>query len=80
MRSVRVQANGCVKLPGPIARRFRKNGELAVWAEGDTIILKRVNPPLPSEFSSRARGTAMPMDEINEEVHRYRREKGGGGA
>lgn len=79
MRSVRVQPDGCVKLPGRIARRFRKNGEFAVWAEGDTIILKRVHPPLPSEFGGRARGAAILMDEINEEVHRYRRDKRGGG-
>jgi len=49
---------------------------LAIWVEGDTLILKKLPPPRLSEVAERAPDDEeMPMDEIVAEVHRYRQEK-----
>jgi hypothetical protein len=75
MKAVKVQADGSVKLPPEIRRRFPSLSELAVWAEGDTIVLKRLRPVRPSEIAERAPEPEMPLGTIATEVHRMRRAK-----
>jgi hypothetical protein len=48
--------------------------ELAVWTEGDMIILKRMQPPKPSRIAERVQENGLPLKEIAAEVHRMRRE------
>lgn len=43
--------------------------------EGDTLIIKRINPPKLSEIAKRAKEKPIPLKEIVKEVHAYRREK-----
>lgn len=75
MKAVKVEADGSLKLPKSIAHRFSDAGELAVWSEGDTIVLKRVRPPAVWRIAERVPGRPMPMREIVAEIHKMRREK-----
>ena len=75
MKAVKVQADGSVKLPPEVRRRFPSLSELAVWTEGDTIVLKRLRPVRSSEIAERMPGPEMPLRAVAAEVHRMRRTK-----
>ena len=75
MRAVKVRADGTLKLPIEIRRRFPSPSELLVWTEGDTIVLKRLQPVRPSEIAERVPSQEMPLRAIATEVHRMRRAK-----
>ena len=75
MKAVKLQPDGSVKLPPEIRRRFPSLSELAVWTEGDTIVLKRMRPVRPSEIAERVAAPEMPLRAIAAEVHRMRRAK-----
>jgi len=77
MKAVRVEADGTLKLPKEILRVFPTASELAVWTEGDTIVLKRLKPLRPSQIAERARAREMPLEEIAGEVHQMRQAKRG---
>ena len=63
------------KLPKEVLRLFPSASELAVWTEGDMIVLKRLRPLKPSQIAERASEEEMPLEEIAAEVHQMRREK-----
>ncbi len=68
--------NGMLELPTEALEWVRPDDELMVFIEGDMLILKRVHPPRLSELAGRAPGDVeMPLQEVVDEVHRYRREK-----
>jgi hypothetical protein len=48
--------------------------ELGLFLEGDTLILKKMQPARLSEIALRVLEDEMPMDEIVAEVHQHRRE------
>ena len=75
MKAVKVQADGSIKLPREILGLFPSASELAVWTEGDTIVLKRLRPLKPSRIAERIPGEEMPLEEIAAEVHKMRQEK-----
>jgi hypothetical protein len=75
MRAVKVEADGTLKLPKEILRVFPSASELAVWTEGDTIVLKRVKPVRASEIAERVPARELPLAEIAGEVHQMRRER-----
>ena len=75
MQAVKIQTDGSIKLPKEILRLFPSASELAVWAEGDMIVLKRLRSLKPSQIAERAPEKEMPIEEIAAEVHRMRREK-----
>ncbi|OGB91686.1 MAG: hypothetical protein A3G35_00595 [candidate division NC10 bacterium RIFCSPLOWO2_12_FULL_66_18] len=75
MKAVRVQSDGSVKLPREILRLFPSTSQLAVWTEGDMIVLKRLGSLRPSEIARRSPEKEMPLTKITAEVHRMRREK-----
>lgn len=75
MRAVRVQSDGSIKLPREILRLFPSTSQLAVWTEGDMIVLKRLGSLRPSEIARRLPEKEMPLTKIAAEVHRMRREK-----
>lgn len=77
MKAVKVQADGSIKLPKEVLRLFPSASELAVWTEGDMIVLKRLRPLKPSRVAERAAEVEMPLQEIVSEVHQMRREKRG---
>lgn len=75
MQAVKIQTNGAIKLPKEVLRLFPRASLLAVWTEGDTIVLKRLRPIRPSQIVERSPEKEMPLHEIVAEVHRMRREK-----
>jgi hypothetical protein len=75
MKAVRIQTDGSIKLPKEILRLFPRTSELAVWTEGDMIVLKRLRSLKPSHLAERAPEEEMPIEEIAAEVHQMRREK-----
>lgn len=75
MEAVKIERNGSIQLPRKVLRRFPKNSELMMWAEGDVIVLKRLRAPDPTEFAERLPGEGMSLEEIDAEVQSYRKEK-----
>jgi len=68
--------NGVLELPTEALEWVGTDDELALFIEGDSLILKKVRLPRLSELAGRAPGDAeMPLQEIVDEVHRYRQEK-----
>ena len=65
-----------LKLPAETAARFRLSDRFVVWAEGDTLYLKRITPPPVTEIVAQApEEEALSLDEINEMVHQVRRDR-----
>jgi hypothetical protein len=77
MEAVKIQRDGSIQLPETVLRRFPKDSDLMVWAEGDVIVLKRLRPPEPTEFAERLPGEGMSLEEIDVEVQAHREEKRG---
>lgn len=75
MKALKIQTDGSIKLPKEILRVFPSTSELAVWTEGDMIVLKRLRSIKPSQIAERAPEEEMPIEEIAAEVHRMRKEK-----
>jgi len=75
MKAIKVQTDGSIRLPKELLRLFPRASELAVWTEGDMIILKRLTPLKPSEIAQRAPDGEIALEEIAAEVHQMRREK-----
>ena len=64
-----------LKLPPDIASRFRPADRFIVWAEGDTLYLKRITPPPVTQVVEQApEGEPLSLDQINEIVHQVRRQ------
>ena len=65
-----------LKLPAEVAARFRPSDRFVVWAEGDTLYLKRVTPPPVTSIVGQApEGESLSLEEINEIVHEVRRQR-----
>jgi hypothetical protein len=74
MKAVKVETDGSIKLPEEMLRLFPTSTELTVWTEGDTIVLKRLQPLKPSQIAERVAEKEMPLKDIAAEMHRMRRE------
>jgi hypothetical protein len=75
MQAVRIRSDDSIQLPKTLLRRFPKRSELAVWTEGDVIVLKRLKPAKLSAIAVRRPEKEMPLAEIDAEVQRQRKEK-----
>lgn len=65
-----------LELPSEVAELFRPADRFVVWAEGDTLYLKRITPtPVTKIVAQAPKGKPMTMDEVNEIVHEVRRRK-----
>ena len=65
-----------LKLPEAIAERFHPTDRFFVWAEGDTLYLKRITPPPVTEIVAQApEGEPLSLDEISDIVHEVRRQR-----
>lgn len=53
MKAVKIETDGSIKLPKEMLRLFPTSSELAVWTEGDMIVLKRLRPLKPSRIAER---------------------------
>lgn len=74
MKAIKIQTDGSIKLPREMLRFFPTETELAVWTEGDVIVLKRLRPLKPSRIAERAAEYGPSLKEIAAEVRRARRE------
>jgi hypothetical protein len=74
MKAVKIETDGSIKLPKEMLRLCPTESELAVWMEGDMIVLKRLQPLKPSRIAEGAAEYGPPLKEIAAEVHRVRRE------
>jgi len=74
MKAVKVETDGSIKLPKEMLRLFPTSSELAVWAEGDMIVLKRLQPLKPSRIAERVPENGPSLEDIAAEVHAMRRE------
>jgi hypothetical protein len=69
-------AQQTLKLPVDIAARFLPTDRFVVWVDGDTVHLKRVTPLRVLDMVDQApEGEPMSLDEINDVVHRVRRQR-----
>jgi len=75
MKAVKIETDGSIKLPKEMLRLFPTASELAVWTEGDMIVLKRLQPLKPSRIAERVPENGPPLKDIAAEVHRVRRAK-----
>lgn len=68
-----------LKLPDEILARFRPSDRFVIWAEGDTVYLKRITPPPVTKIVAQApEEEPLSIDEINEIVHEIRRKRRAG--
>jgi hypothetical protein len=74
MKAVKVEMDGSIKLSKEMLQLFPTSSELAVWTEGDMIVLKRLQPLKPSRIAERVPESGPPLEEIAAEVHRTRRD------
>ncbi|MBX7233864.1 MAG: hypothetical protein K1X65_05720 [Caldilineales bacterium] len=73
---VEFETPNTLTLPPAIARRFRPADRFVVWMEGDTLHLKRMFAPSPTELVAEApEGEPLLLSEINEIVHEVRRQR-----
>lgn len=75
MQTLKVDKNGVMVIPKTLRSIFKPSDKLAWFTEGDTLIIKRLNPPKLSEMPGRVKEKPMPMKEIEKEVQAYRKEK-----
>ena len=65
-----------LRLPAEVAARFHPSDRFVVWAEGDTLHLKRITPLSVTSLVAQApEGQPMSLDEINDLVHEVRRRR-----
>ena len=75
MNIAKVNPDLQIDFPPKVKDWLRSETELAVFVEHDTLILKKISVPKLSTIADRAIESEMTVDEIVEEVHRYRKEK-----
>ena len=72
MQTLKIKPDGSIVLPRSI---FKPQDKLAFIYEGDTLILKKLNPPKLSEIANRAKAKALSLKDIVKEIHLFRKEK-----
>ena len=66
-----------LKLPVDVAALFQPADRFVIWADDDTLHLKRITPLQVTRIVAEApEEEPMSMDEINEIVHKVRRQVG----
>lgn len=75
MNTLKVSSNGTVVIPKNLRSIFRPSDKIVYFAEGDTLILKKVIPPVLSKIADRAKGKPLSLKSIIQEIHAYRQEK-----
>jgi hypothetical protein len=65
-----------LQLPAEVAERFRPDDRFLVWAEGDTLYLKRItSPDVLNRVAERPDEKPLSLEEINDVVHEVRRQR-----
>ena len=78
MKIATLSKDGKLVLPEEIAKKFTESDKFVVIEEGGMVILNPIRMPDVSEIAKRVKDTEpMSLEEISEEVHRYRKDKRG---
>ena len=72
MKVVEVPANRQIVLP---KRFFKPADKIAIFSEGNAVLIKKFEPPRLSSIAARVRERALPLREVAREVRAYRRAK-----
>ncbi|MFQ5628175.1 MAG: hypothetical protein ACE5I1_05385 [bacterium] len=75
MDIAKVRSDLRIDFPSNIKEWLRSESELAVFLEGNTLVLKKMTIPRLSSFAENSAADEMPMEEIVQEVHRHRKER-----
>ena len=75
MQTLKIDKNGMLVLPKIAQSIFRPSDEIAWFVDGDTFIVKKINPSKLSEMADRIKEKPLSLKEIVKEVHAYRKEK-----
>ena len=75
MQIVKINRDGTLVIPKSLRSIFKPSSKVVCFAEGDTLILKKLSPSPLSEIAKRRKENPIPLEEIVEEVHSYRKEK-----
>lgn len=68
--------DGKIVLPVEMKTWLQPSDQVVAFIEGDTLIIKRLRPARLSQIAQRAPDDPeMSLEEIAEEVHRYRKDK-----
>ena len=72
MEAVKITNKRTIVLPKSM---FKPTDKVVTFREGDTLIVKKLNPPDVTEIAGRVKEKPMPLKQIVKEIHRYRKEK-----
>ncbi len=75
MQTIKITQQGELVILKILRGMFKPSDKIVWFAEGNTLILKKINPSRPSEIARRSKEKPMSMQEINKEIFAYRREK-----
>ncbi len=70
-----LNANRTLELPEEIAKRFQISDRFVVWADGDTLHLKRIAPSPLDVVAHAPVENPLSAEEINDIIHEVRRQK-----
>ena len=75
MELAKINSDLEIEFPSSIKKWLSAESELAVFLQGDIMVLKKIQIPPISTIAEQKAGQEMALAEIVEEVHRYRDEK-----
>ena len=75
MQTLKIDKNGTLVLPKIAQSIFRPSDKIAWFVDGDTFIVKKINPSKLSEIADRIKEKPLSLKEIVKEVHAYRKVK-----
>ena len=75
MQTLKIDKNGTLVLPKIAQSIFKPSDKIAWFVDGDTFIVKKINPSKLSEIADRIKEKPLSLKEIVKEVHAYRKEK-----
>ena len=75
MQTLKINKGGTLVIPRNLRTIFKSSDQVAWFAEGDMLILKRITPPRLSEIAGRVKEKPLALKEIVKEIRVYRREK-----
>lgn len=75
MNTLVISPNSTIVIPKNLRSIFRPSEKIVYFAEGDTLILKKITPPLASKIAERAKGKPLSLKSIVQEIHAYRKKK-----
>ncbi|MBT9159202.1 MAG: hypothetical protein AAGB97_04140 [Dehalococcoidia bacterium] len=77
MKFATMTEDGKILLPEEVVEKLKSSRRFAVIEDGERVILNPIRIPDVDEIAKRVKSSSPPtLEEISEEVHQYRKEKG----